>query len=839
MKRPHFTRRFTHKTYRVFRVLVGIISTLVLLIIFLCVFLRVKGVPEPLVHKIVHRINQAGLPVNIEGIFLTLNGWRLDQFVYYSDNPDDLKPILEVRHIYLNVRHISANETAEPGWGVTVRAQHVDLSPPKDWRIDINDNSPFRHVDQIEVDVNLQKEKTILSGGNAKWLGVDFTVNGTFIHKPREAVAGDREIPSDIEEKTSTAPFFSGEQFQRWENVIDTLSVNQGARADIRFTINSDDFSATQLDLNVKAEEIAYQGLDFTKGEVLLSYAYPVLKLDRARMFKGSKSIQVSSEYNVDSKALKSTLSNSITDKQLLVFLSPKMRDSVAKFGLNLEQLPSFKVNLGPTNGIGLFNHISGEFSIRDISYKNITASELRGKITRENQRIEFNDVKGVFKDQPTSESSSSMRGGPASGRVFWDGKSRAFGLKADIEFDPNLLTESLSRVRIATNVIERFSFKDAPPHVHLDLGAHVDNWKTFYIDARVLANDLAYEEVDLSSLNVTTSYTNLILNLSSLAAMQGVDYTRGSVKVDFREDFVQFDVKSSMSFAELETAIYPKSDLFEKMILSAGDEQLAANGIIEWGGKGKTDFKASVKTDHLNFSGAKLDHFVTDLSGKDHIFLLQNLEFSLYGGPAKGEFSIELDSKTETTPYRVDIEYSNVDFDQLIGNFNSNITVRTKGEITGKINCTADLSTNFMAAAKGSGELGIENGQLSDLPLFRGFSRLVRKIFPSFKVFSITSLTADYTINDGALASDKVYFGGTLISASARGEYSADTGFDAYIYAQILNESRISKVVRLVTDPLMKFLQFKLEGPMSDPSWSLQKSPRNLFQRRNKSKNE
>ena len=95
MKRPNLSRRLTKGTYRVVRVAVVLIGSLVLGIIFLCLFLRVYGMPEPLVRKVIHKANEAGLPVQTDGIFLTLKGWRLDHFEYYNSNPDELEPVLE------------------------------------------------------------------------------------------------------------------------------------------------------------------------------------------------------------------------------------------------------------------------------------------------------------------------------------------------------------------------------------------------------------------------------------------------------------------------------------------------------------------------------------------------------------------------------------------------------------------------------------------------------------------------------------------------------------------------------------------------------------------------
>ena len=112
----------------------------------------------------------------------------------------------------------------------------------------------------------------------------------------------------------------------------------------------------------------------------------------------------------------------------------------------------------------------------------------------------------------------------------------------------------------------------------------------------------------------------------------------------------------------------------------------------------------------------------------------------------------------------------------------------------------------------------------MTDLPLFQGFSRLMRRVFPTFTVFSITNLRGNFAITNGVISSEDAYFEGDLLSAKVHGRYVNPTGFDAYIKAQVFREGRISKMMLVLTDPLMRLLEMKLEGPLSDPSWQLEK---------------
>lgn len=80
--------------YRTTRIVVVGVSFFLILCAVTFIFLRIYGVPGPLLREAMRRVNAAGIPVAVDGITLTLHGWRADQVRYFSTNPDDLEPLL-------------------------------------------------------------------------------------------------------------------------------------------------------------------------------------------------------------------------------------------------------------------------------------------------------------------------------------------------------------------------------------------------------------------------------------------------------------------------------------------------------------------------------------------------------------------------------------------------------------------------------------------------------------------------------------------------------------------------------------------------------------------------
>ncbi|MEN7973356.1 MAG: AsmA-like C-terminal region-containing protein [Verrucomicrobiota bacterium] len=803
--------------YWVTRIFVGLLLTLAVLAVVAFIFLRTYGVPDPLLREAVRRVNAAGIPVAVDGIILTLGGWRADDVRYYSANPDDLDPVFQARHVYFSMQKSGPGE--EPvAWNVDIKAVGVGMTPSVEWGISIPRESPSRQVEEIEVSVQFLPDRIIVSQGKMEWLGARFNVAGTLLKGEREAIESARK------QKTFLPRPVTEEQFRSFETWLKRLSLPAGAAVDIGFSIDIADYSSSRVDLAVNAGQVGFDGVVFSKAEIAGSYAYPAIHLERAGLFQGKQSLQLSGEYDLESKEAKGEVYNSITSNHPLLLLPGWMHDQLSEVGLRIGQLPRLEINFGPAAVKELLNHLSGNFAIHDVAYQGIEVEVLRGQVKRENNRLELSNLQGLALGQEdrAEEGGSAMHGGPADGSVFWDENTREFGVEANINFDPNLIVQALSPVRIATNIIRRFSFKDRPPQGHVSLGANVDDWGTFYIDIQGTADDVVFQGVEFSSINATETYRHGKLNLDPVAGMQGAAFIKGSALLDFRESTVAFDAVSSMDPADLEDIIFSRLNLFGNHIRAEGDIRITAQGVFDWDSMQQTDFLAKVEAERVDIPVAILDRFVAEVVGNGPVIAVKNATFGLYGGEGKGDLSLAWNPPGKELPYTTDVVFSNVDFCPCMAFLCGDKPISVSGKLTGNAHVEADFSTNFFATANGAGSVRVDDGQLADLPLFKGFSRLMRKIFPSFTVFSITSLRGNFSIVDGVVSTEDAYFEGDVLSAKGHGSYAEPAGFDVCIQAQMLSEGKISTVVRAITDPLMKLFEMRLTGTLADPAWEL-----------------
>jgi hypothetical protein len=181
------------------------------------------------------------------------------------------------------------------------------------------------------------------------------------------------------------------------------------------------------------------------------------------------------------------------------------------------------------------------------------------------------------------------------------------------------------------------------------------------------------------------------------------------------------------------------------------------------------------------------------------------------------------------------------MDLAQMLTQLSSGSYGRTRGQLSGAFELSADAKAEFWKSVQGGGRINIKDGHLADVPFLGGFSRLVQSAFSSFTLFSLTSFSADYTLHDSAIWSDNAQLGGALLSARGRGSYSPENGLDFVVAAEPFrptdNEDKEwYQLNRWATDalkggaaPFMRLFEFQLSGPLDKPEWRFVNLPKEV----------
>ncbi len=788
--------------------------------------LRIYGVPKPILRELVKRVNvAAGISIDIEHLELTLRGWRALDVRYYSELPDDLEPIFYAKEVLI-IRNSPLEAGSDDGLQVEIKAFGICLSPSVVWGVDVPDASQSRNVEQAEVSLNFFPDR-IESRGSVTWLGARIKIEGT-VHKSgiSEATLSDAQTLAPTKKQSAVLPAYLGKvQFSKLEETLKSIQFRAGVDVDIEFDVKVDDFSKTRFSYDFRADNISIKSIEFSYFNLSGSYIYPAIGINEAELIHEGQRVRLVGSYDLKSKDVQIEFRNDITSKEILSLLPKKASTLLDQINLQFENLPQVGLKLGPAKSTDLLNSLSGSFTVRDLSYCQLLIDSLSGRIFRSNNRMELTELEGtaIGQEERAEALGSCMIGGSATGEVFWDMNSENFGVKASGCMDPNLFIEPLALVPIASNVIDRFKFESEPPNVTLELGAQYTDWSTFFINVHGNGKNVRIHEGKLPSIDISAYYKHGVLRLDPLIVMDDADFLKGSASINFINSHSIFDIRTTLSPTIIEDAVCPNLNLFGHKINTGGEHSITARGVLDWKKMVNTEFTAEVKADSFEIPIAKVNSFLATVAGVGPLLSVTDTSFVFYEGIGESDFSIQLDPQKEGMPYAMKLKLKDSDFNKYLQSINPKIGKENRGRLSGSADFKADLVKDFFSSANGSGMVSIVDGQLADLPLFRGFSRLIRRLISGFNIFSITSLSGNFQLMEGKIYSEDAYFKGDVISAKANGSYSKNKGFNAVVQAQILNQNPVSKVIQVITSPIFKLFEIKLTGTLSDPIWKLE----------------
>lgn len=823
MSPKSFSQRFSRRTVKFLRFLLSVLLVFALLTFSMILFLRVVGIPKPILREILAAVHRTGIPVYVDQVVLTLDGWRGRNIEIYSKHPDDLKPVFSAQKVL--IRRLCSDESGKHRFRFS--ASGVEVTPSVGMHILMPDKSKVGVFQKISAEIGFDDACIEVKQAVLKRDGVDLFLDGHVCNIKRYG-----QQPKEAE-GSLTNILFDTHQVEKLDAFLQAIDRSTPVQVRAGFNIdllNPEDAVAT---LEVEATPLQYKKEPFTHFYASMAYRYPVVQLNRLELSQSDQHLYAEGSYHLTDHAFSGSVTNGLLNKELLFLLPGRVLDHLATAAIRLEQLPEFTCTFGPLSAAKPFNAAAGRFCIRGCGYKGAEAEEIRGMVYCTNGVVNVTNLTGTLLcayDQ-SAETGSSMQGGTASGTAFWDNNSRTFGIDVHTEFDPNLLARSLAPVKVATNVIHRFSFPDTPPRLDVALGANVDDWSSFYLEIDADADAFSYQTVPFTSATGSVTYHQKILKIVPLSGWQGENQVTASVVVDFERDMVFFEGEGKISPNHLERLILQNNhQSFCSNFTFSGNSYIQANGAFDWApGSADTDFSAVMDIDRVASGFGMANKMEAEVIGEAGRILINSTNFEFYGGSGNLGLIFSLIPFEGAVPYQVDFSADQAELRDFVKDFTKSSEINIYGKLSGTLQYEADLRKPFFESATGGGSIQVEDGQLAEMSIFKGLSGLIRFIIPTFNVFSITHLSGDFKITDGVISSEQMLFEGDLVSARGAGSYRVPEGFDAYVHAQLFRDNKVSRIFRVLSYPFAKLTELHLSGTLTNPRWKLKRVPDEL----------
>lgn len=417
---------------------------------------------------------------------------------------------------------------------------------------------------------------------------------------------------------------------------------------------------------------------------------------------------------------------------------------------------------------------------------------------------------------------------GAGHGAFTWHSARRHLEGELHMEVDPTDLVPLLTSNQ--TRLVQRFTFPSTRPR--FDGTFSVSPGRTnLHVAGRLAADGFTYRGVEVSAMTATLRFETNALTLAPWHFSRPEGVTDGSLTIDLKHNLIDVALDSTMNPVAIAGLVGPRLYAAVSHWRFDGPTQLRARGRIDaTPGETRTDLVLDATGENMGrgrWVSETAQFTVHALGGS---YTVTNLAGRAYGGAFAGQVAVEPLPAGPDHRYVVRATLTNAELAGITAHRLRGDEPPPSGRVSLDLQITGLVTDAFGPATRGSGTLAVEDGALFRLPLLGGLSDLLSRMVPGLGFAAQTDLTCSFIIADGAIFTDDLMLAGDVISMRADGEIEFDGRVDCRVEVQLLRRGPLAAILRFITLPVTKLLEFQLSGTLDEPKWRPVNLPKELF---------
>lgn len=775
-----------------------------LLLIFL-LHLVLVGIPDPLTQRINRSLHQRGMPIDISSVTLSpLRGFVLHEVRLYSPLPDDLEPMLQTDRLYVLAWPEKWFAPLSSQWNFKIRCRQIAVSAGCPWSTETR--QLFGTVEKTKATLLVTPDRLEITRGELLWGRCNVQVSGGFSF-------AEKKQPFDAE---------------RWRDRRARALLLADALTDIRFDEPSEiaiRFSVPRkpqtpsLSAVLNAAGFRRNGIRLDRLHAEATLSNHVFRMDPLLFAQtDEEQLTLSGELILTNQSARCTIINTLRARDLPCVLPDAAFSLLNRLEISLPGEADFEVALGPAPLPKLLSTLSIDLQNADVVRRDIALKRLSGRLIRSGDQLELRDIR------------AEANGGPLQGSASVNLATQAWSTSLNGTVLPGPIGNLL--VPAAKMWIDRFVFTNQPPQIQVNLSG-AKGVDSIQMTGNVTGADFTCAGLPFDTIEMGMAYSNLTFILSPLRLTHGDRQFQGTISTDFDHKLSRFDAVSEFPPADIGQIIAPDHRTVLSRFSFNGPLQIEADGRVDYSGGTNHAFQGQIEAKNVSMDGVAAAAFSSRIEGRGPDLIFTNAAATLFGGKAEGSAVFDLQTDDPAMPYQMDLEAANMDLPQILSVITTNNSARTTGQLSGRFRFTADGQTEFWKSARGTGTVEIVQGRLAELPILGEFSKIIRTTFPAFSIFSLTTLYSEFELRDGALRTEDLQLGGTLLTIRSRGSYSPGQGLNFLLNVEPLRQTRTDKewyhihlwsvdMLKQGTAPLFNLLEFRLGGSLEEPEWKM-----------------
>lgn len=818
--------------YKTLSILYRILALLLVLILGALAYLTIFGFPDRIVQSQVDAFNRREqLGISVGRIRLYPPDGIVIQDLVVQGSYLDSHPLFECENIWIRV-----NWREFPDFLNMFSKAHLENGRANLRIHDEEDGAPtlrLANIYDIDAQFSFDGELYRLDSASARSGLASVEASGTIRHTERPVDEPERprwELRDWVHTRFPIEYLKYRNQkhnIDRWHLEYDDVELTHQVHGKLSFHIDTYDKEDRIFEIDVSSESIICRGMQLDNAVFLGKLDGRDFLAEHISFENENEEAQASFKYNLDTRLLDMKGSGRLAGESLITLLPEVATERISDFDLELEGMVEGSIEFEPTLVSDLDQSFSADIDARDFKFRDIPVDRLKANIRRDKDMIYASSARLA------SESVE------AEGEVEYNLEDRSFKGRGSGRFDPELLLDFVDADQ-AKAIVGSIELGETYPEFNGRVEGSFEDWDLLKISGGLLMSDFKYNGAPYQRFRSDIDYFQRVLEFDDFTLRRPEGVATGWVKLDLAKSIVELDASSACCPSAIVSIIDPEWAQLIDRVKFDGPVQVSAAGIVNWESFEYTDLEATVSASQVGFIGYSADKLSFSCRLLDNELMVEDISGRIYDGNFQGELLLRMqadDEESEGMRYELKIAAENMQLERLVENMRAIMEIESdadlevyEGIITLDSTLNGYITEEGNEIERGTYELEIRDGRLFRIPLLGGLSQYLSRTIPGFGYLSQTELVSWGRIRPNSIHIRDVQLQGTVLTVRARGHYYFDHTLDVDVKVVPMRSGYTATIMRVLTYPVSKLLEFTLTGTIEEPEWKPTNLPRQIF---------
>jgi hypothetical protein len=770
------------------RVGLGTLVMLAVPLLALFLWLRLFGLPGPAKTYLMAAIERRHIfpfPVTVDRFLLDATGAILADHVTVFRDANRQSVMLQVDEVRISIAWLS-------WWRGRGLIDSASISNA-DVRYPIGPNETANFT-EVNADVDFNEHDIRIENAQARFLNLALYIRGT-IHN------------NGFPKRPPPTPEQLREREAVWHSVlkaVDDVGVERPIDVQLEFETATQDLGAGRANFILEGEHLSWRSAPVDELSIHGSLNDGIVDLTDFKIGLDRGDLTAYGEWNIEERSAELQFTSSMDFTTLAPAFPGPLGQALRKL--------DFPYNSPGMTGRVLFDlhqgvhtDLQADLDWRDFTFNQIAFSRLSVPLAYDGKRLLIPGLK------------IAGTAGNVDLELFFDSTKTPASLNGRITstLDPTILKG------VFGEGMDRFlgscSFAGGGPQIQATATGSALKTDAWTVTGKVATGKFVYKAASFDSATSDFTFADSKLTLPNLEVHRPEGKGNGGIVYDFKNRAVELhNLVTQVNVSEVAPIMGPKFTEYTRPYHFARPPLVHANGRVDLQDQKKdldTDLLVQVEAKspmewtlfHVPFS---FDNPNGQLTFKNRRLIVDMKQCGFYDGALTGV--LDMDLRQNPAGYIMDINLAKVNFKKFM------IRVFNYGKSTGQLTTGGHFTGTIgnMASMNGGGEVKVENGDITQIPLLGSLTPLI----PGFS--DADAAHAHFTAAKGVIHTDDLHISSETLALIGSGNYN-------FVTDKVDLDMRVNAnaMFGILLYPISKIFEFHGTGSMKSVKWQ----PKNL----------